>query len=136
MAMSDEEYIQRLHAVGIDLVNALQNRLTWASGRFTGQLSSSITYTIVESGLQITMEDYGEFIEFGIPNPTTASEILNWVQQKVIPKLKKKPKSPKAVLGIAKNIARHISLFGPRPTRFIKLTMDNDLPNILQKNGL
>ena len=135
--MDESEYIKRLEGVGWDLVLALQKRLTWEHGRFKGDLQSSIEFIITPSlNLQIIMEDYGEYIEFGTPNPTTPEEILDWVKKKIIPNLKSKIKSQKVALRIATNLAAHISKYGPRPYPFIRLTMSQDLPRILKANGL
>jgi len=135
--MNEDEYKKRLEGVGWDLVMALQKRLTWEHGRFKGDLQSSIEFHITPSlGLQIIMEDYGEYIEFGTPNPTTPDEILDWVQKKIIPNLKRKPKSPKVALRIATSLAAHISKWGTVPYSFIRTTMKEDLPGILKSNGL
>jgi len=135
--MDESEYIKRLEGVGWDLVEALQDRLTWEHGRFKGDLQSSIEFNITSDlKLQIIMEDYGEYIEFGTPNPTTPNEILDWVNKKIMPNLRSKPKTQKNALQIATSLADHISTYGPRPFPFIRMTMTQDLPKILASNGL
>ena len=130
----DEDTLKRLNAVGIELVEALRQRLTWEHGRFTGALMSSIGYTITEDSLEIEMEDYAEYIEYGTPNPTTADEIQSWVEQKIIPNIKgKKAKRNSRI--IAERLAAHISKYGPRPYPFVRMTFEEDLPGILARNG-
>jgi len=122
-----------MHKVGILLVNALQDRLTWEHGRFKGHLASSIEYQIEGEKLFIVMADYAEYIEFGTPNPTTPEEIEQWVEEKIMPKVLIKGKGDKTTIkkNISKSLAAHISKYGPRPYPFIRDTINKDLPKIL-----
>jgi len=133
----DEELYDRLVNVAEDLVVAFQSRLTWESGRFTGELLDSVAdYDILEDGtIRFNFEDYAEYLNAGTPNPTTPEEILLWVRRKFIPKLKKKPKNDKAANRIAINLAAKITRQGPRATWFIDNTINQDLPVIMNRYG-
>jgi hypothetical protein len=134
--MDDQEWTKKLIAVGEDLVAALQRRLTWEHGFYRGDLSRSIEYRITEMGLQLVMEDYAEYLEYGTPNPTTPEEIMDWVEKKILPKIRfKHNKKTETKQKIATALAKHISEYGPRPFPFIRTTLDEDLPGILQRNG-
>lgn len=126
-----------MHEIAIDLVESLKDKLTREHGKFTGSLQSSITYRLDGDEIVISMEDYAEYLEFGTPNPTTPEEILNWVETKIMPTvvIKQKGATKKQVAKkIAENLAEHISKYGPRPFPFIRTTIEQDLPRIL--NGV
>ena len=135
--MELEEFDERMESASIDLKAAIQNRLKpGGRGYHDGNLSRSIEVIVISGrGLEISMETYGGYIENGTPNPTTPEEILQWVKDKIIPKLRGKKKSSTASM-LAKRIAKHITLFGPRPYPFIRLTLAQDWPLIKEKNGL
>lgn len=133
--MEDNE--ARLHAIGIEVVEALKDRLTKEHGKFTGSLQSSIKYRIDGDDIIISMEDYAEYLEFGTPNPTTPDEILSWVETKIMPNIQiKRGNKPKSVVAkrIAENLAAHITKYGPRPFPFIRQTIAEDLPGIFERN--
>lgn len=134
-----------LHAIALDLLDALQDKLNkndlqgvfpagtnidnrHKHGKFTGNLQSSIRIVIKGNQISIYLPTYGKYLEYGTPNPTTPEEILPWVRSKLT-KLK-----PSAQEHAAKRIAKHISLFGPRPFPFVRTTLHNDLPKILEKH--
>lgn len=124
------------HRIGIELVEALKDKLTPEHGKFTGRLKSSISYKIDGDDVVISMEDYAEYIEYGTPNPTTPEEILNWVKAKIMPNVKVKSRKgmTQAMVAekIAKNLAEHISRYGPKAFPFIRQTINEDLPRILK----
>ncbi len=82
------------------------------------------------------MEDYAKYLEWGLPNPTTPEEILDWVKTKIMPTvtIKRKDKEAQA-LSIAKSLADHITKYGPRQFPFIRATLREDLPGILEENS-
>jgi len=130
------------HTIGLLLVEALKDKLTKEHGKFSGRLQSSIQYKLIYDGeevtnIEISMEDYAEYLEFGTPNPTTPEEILDWVKKKIMPGVKVTGKERiKQAEGIAKSLAAHITKYGPRPFPFIRETINNDLPGIMASVGL
>lgn len=93
-------------------------------GRYNSPLISSIKYKIEGDEVVISMLDYAKYLEFGTPNPTTPDKILAWVNDKIMPDMKIKGKDKtKLKQKIAENIAKHISLYGPRPFPFIRTTL-------------
>ena len=130
-----ETYEARQYRIAIEFTNALANRLTKEHGKDTGHLQSAILkgWKIEEDEIIISMPDYAEYLEYGTPNPTTAEEILGWVERKIMPKVKVKGKKKAAAKRkIAENIAKHITKYGPRPFPFIRETIEKDLPRILK----
>lgn len=136
--MVTEDYRNRLIAAAGDLIEAFQKRLTWDHGFYRGALSRSFgNVTVKEDRIIFELEDYVKYIEKGTPNPTTPQEIMDWVQKKIMPKVKVKGKDRvKQKERIAKAIAKHISVYGPRPYPFIQMTLEQDWPKIKEKNGL
>lgn len=133
--MVDEDEARK-HQIGIDVVEALKSRLTKEHGKFTGNLQSSIRYRIDGDDIIISMEDYAQYLEFGTPNPTTPEEILDWVKAKIMPTVKITGKNKEAQAErIAKNLAKHITKYGPIPFPFIRQTINEDLPGIIEAAG-
>lgn len=141
----DEQLKPILYAIALDLSESLKDKLNKNNlqnvfpsgtpinsrhkhGKFTGNLQSSIRIVIKGNELSIYLPDYGRFLEYGVPNPTTPEEILLWVRSKLTAL---KPKHQEAV---ARRIAKHISLYGPAPFPFVRTTLHNDLPRILEKH--
>ncbi len=123
-----------MHAIGIEIVEALKSRLTKEHGKFSGALQSSIQYRIDGEDIIISMEDYAEYLEYGTPNPTTPDEILSWVEAKIMPTVKLDGKDKTVTKkNIAESIANHITKYGPRPFPFIRMTIKEDIPGILKK---
>ncbi len=60
---------------------------------------------------------------------------MDWVNKKIVPKMKGK-KNENTKRQIAESIAKHITLHGPRPFPFIKMTLEKDLPILLKRHGL
>lgn len=121
-----------MHAIGIEIVDSLKDKLTQEHGKDTGVGQSSISYRIDGDDIVISMEDYFEFLNYGTPNPTTPQEIMGWVERKIIPNIKTKHKA-KTKQKIAENLAKHITKYGPRPFPFVTMTIKNDIPKILRK---
>ena len=121
-----------MHAIGIEIVEALKDRLTPEHGKDTGIGQSGISYRIDGDEIIISMEDYFEFLNYGTPNPTTPEEIMGWVERKIIPNLKGKHKTD-VKQKIAENIAEHITKYGPIPFPFVTMTIKEDIPKILRK---
>ncbi|MHA1481853.1 MAG: hypothetical protein ACTSQA_00260 [Candidatus Heimdallarchaeaceae archaeon] len=121
-----------MHAIGIEITESLKDKLTKEHGKFTGALQSSIHYRIDGDDIVISMEDYGEYLEYGFARPTTPEEIMSWVEAKIIPNLKGKH-SVDVKRKIAENLAKHITKFGSIPFPFVRTTIKNDIPKILRK---
>ncbi len=127
-----EDPEQRKHRIGIQLVEALKDKLTQEHGKHTGIGQGSIKYRIDGDDIVISMEEYLEFLEFGTPNPTTPQEIMSWVTDKIMPTVNVTGKNrEKTKQHIAESIAKHITKYGPKPFPFIRQTIAEDLPEIL-----
>lgn len=126
----EKEINRILHGIAIDLQESLKDKLNSQHGKFTGALQASIRVTVEKDKLVISMEDYGENLEFGLPNPTSPDELEDWVKKKIL----KGNAKEKTVERISENMAQHISKFGPRPFPFIRPTLHADLPNIIRNN--
>lgn len=124
--------LKEMNRIGTQFVEALKEKLTWEHGRFKSPLKSSIQYRIDGDDIVIEMEAYGEYLEFGTPNPTTPEEIMQWVEEKIMPTVKVTGKNRAAKKKrIAESLAKHITKFGPKPFPFIRQTIREDLPKIL-----
>lgn len=136
MASIPEERLGEFFAgVAIELEEAIRDRLGKLGIKFTGAGMSSVRVKFVKNKLVITMEGYLEYIEFGMPNPTTPEELELWVRTKLLDNFKGKPAAKAAALKrITTNLARKISLFGPRPQPFLRPTLHQDLPKIIKDN--
>lgn len=55
----------RMNAIGIEVCEALKDKLTQDHGKFLGHLQSSIKYRIDGENIIISMEDYAEYLEYG-----------------------------------------------------------------------
>jgi hypothetical protein len=141
----DKSINKTLHGIAIDLQEALKDKLTREHGKFTGagQASIRVIWDPEESVIKIRMAEYLKYLEFGIPNPTTPEELEDWVRQKMLSDFNPKPVKGKtrseqlnaAVTAISRNLAEHISLYGPNPYPFIRQTMHQDLQNIINANS-
>jgi len=94
---------------------------------------ASVRVIVEKNKLVITMNDYLEYIEYGMPNPTSPEELRSWVEQKILGNYTGKNKE-RALDVISENMAKHITLFGPRPNPFLRPVLHTELPRIIQRN--
>lgn len=122
-----------LFGITTDLEEAIRDALSKKDIKFTGQGMSGVRVTFEDSNLIIRMADYLEFIEYGMPNPTSPEELEDWVRKKMLSNYNGKNKD-KAVKAISKNLAEKITKFGPRPNPFLRPLLHQELGNIIRRN--
>lgn len=132
MVSIDEEALQKeltriLNGIAIDFQEALKDMLTWEHGKFSSALQSSVKATVIGNEIIITMEDYWEYLEYGMPRFVEPEDLEPWLVAKwgITPKQAKS----KAVM-----LAEHIKIFGTRPYPFVRTTIQNKLSDIIKKN--
>lgn len=104
--------------VMFNIANALRTELVLVCPVDTGILRNSINVSPTEKGLMITMVEYGKYVEFG-SNP------------RVI-----RPRSKKALKFKADGdfvIVKKIMHPGTRPTYFVRNTIKDKLPGIVER---
>lgn len=120
-----------LHALAIDIQEAMKDRLTpahgvGASGAASG-LKGSIQAKVVDDEIVITMHDYGKYLEYGTPpHMPPVDSLIDWVTKKWGASGDKDAKQKAFAL------AKHISVHGTRPYPFIRPTLHVDLPKIFK----
>ncbi|KKL54083.1 hypothetical protein LCGC14_2268950 [marine sediment metagenome] len=100
------------------IANALRNELVLVCPVDTGILKNSINVGPTERGLLISMVEYGKFVEFG-SNPRTIRPT--------------RKKALKFTAGGETVIVRSVRHPGIRPTYFVRNTILNKLPGIIQR---
>ncbi len=133
MSVTEEQLNKLFWGIAIDLQEAIKEKLLTMGIKFTGEGASSVKVIVEKNKLVITMVDYLEYIEYGIPNPTTGEELFEWVEQKLMDNYTGKNKEG-AVKSVANTIAKRISLYGPRPQPFLRPTLHTELPKIIKSN--
>jgi len=133
MTYTEEQLNKLFWGIAIDLQEAIKDKLLDMGIKFTGAGVSSVRVIVEKNKLVITMVDYLEYIEYGMPNPTSPEELKEWVEQKLFEDYTGKNKEA-AINRAAITIANNISLFGPRPRPFLRPTLHTELPRIIQNN--
>ncbi len=133
MTYTEEQLNKFFWGVAIELQEAIKDKLAKLGIKFTGSGMSSVRVIVDGNKLVITMNHYLEYIEYGLPNPTSPEELRDWVEAKILENYKGKNKE-RATEVISKNIAKHITLFGPRPNPFLRPTLHTELPKIIKRN--
>ena len=133
MTYTEEQLNKLFWGIAIDLQEAIKDKLIELGIKFTGAAVSSVKVIVKGNKLIITMNDYLEYIEYGMPNPTSPEELRDWVKQKILDNYQGKNKE-RAIDVVSENIAEHISHFGPRPRPFLRPTLHTKLPGIIQRN--
>ncbi len=133
MSYTEEQLNKLFWGIAIDLQEAIKDKLLSLGIKFTGAGVSSVRVIIKGNKLIITMNDYLEYIEYGMPNPTSPEELRDWVEQKILKTYSGKNKE-RAIDRISETLAKHITLFGPRPNPFLRPVLHTQLPAIIQNN--
>jgi len=133
MSYTEEQLGKLFWGIAIDLQEAIKDKLADLKIKFTGAGMSSVRVIVDGNKLVITMNDYLEYIEYGMPNPTSPEELRDWVEKKILDNYTGKNKE-RALDVISENMAKHITLFGPRPRPFLRPTLHTELPKIIQRN--
>lgn len=115
--------------IAIDLQEAIKQKLSDLDIRYTSDGIGSVMVIVKDNKLIITMNGYLEYIEYGMPNPTTPEELEQWVRDKVL-----NNSDEKAVKRVSESIAKKITLFGPRARPFLRPVLHQELPGIIKKN--
>ena len=84
MSYTEEQLNKLFWGIAIDLQEAIKDKLLSLGIKFTGAGVSSVRVIIKGNKLIITMNDYLEYIEYGMPNPTSPEELRDWVEQKIL----------------------------------------------------
>lgn len=134
MASIPEKKLGKLFwGIAIELQEAIKDKMVELGIKFTGDALGSVQVVVEKNKLVITMNGYLEFIEYGMPNPTSPEELEDWVKKKLLDNYKGKDKD-RAVERISKTLAKKITLFGPRPRPFLRPVLHTELPNIIKRN--
>lgn len=133
MTYTEEQLNKLFWGIAIDLQEAIKDKLAELKIKYTGEGMASVHVVVEKNKLVITMNDYLEYIEYGMPNPTSPEELRDWVEAKILDNYTGKNKE-RALDVISENMAKHISLFGPRPNPFLRPTLHTELPKIIQRN--
>jgi len=133
MTYTEEQLTKLFWGIAIDLQEAIKTRMLDLGIKFTGSGVSSVRVIVKKNKLVISMNDYLEYIEYGMPNPTTPEELKKWVEQKILDNYTGKNKQ-RAIDVIAKRVAEHITLFGPRPRPFLRPVLHTQLEGIIRRN--
>ncbi|MBT7402270.1 hypothetical protein HN777_00590 [Candidatus Woesearchaeota archaeon] len=133
MTFTEEQLNKLFWSIAIDLQEAIKSKLLDLDIKFTGAAVSSVRVIVDGQKLVISMNDYLEYIEYGMPNPTSPEELRDWVEKKLLDGYTGKNKE-KAIDRISKTLAKHITLFGPRPRPFLRPTLHTELPKIINSN--
>lgn len=122
-----------LWGIALDLQEAIKDKLNELDIRFTSDGIGSVSVTVDDDGLVIKMNGYLEFIEYGMPNPTTPEELESWVDQKMLSGYQGKNRD-RAIKKISENLAEKITLFGPRPNPFLRPVLHTEMKGIIERN--
>jgi len=116
--ITKEEFNKRLTLVGDGVANDLRNELLNAVPVDTGQLKISIKVKPISGGWEISMNEYGKYVEFGTP-----PHII-------------KPKNKKALHwgGSGGPIVKLVHHPGTRPNPFVRSTVHLKFKEILSNN--
>ena len=133
MTYSEEQLNKLFWGIAIDLQEAIKDKLIELKIKFTGAGVSSVKVVVDGNKLVITMNDYLEYIEYGMPNPTSPEELRDWVEKKILEDYQGK-NTERALDVISENIADHITHFGPTPRPFLRVTLHQKLPEIIRRN--
>lgn len=133
MTYTEEQLNKLFWGIAIDLQEAIKDKLSELGIKFTGAALASVRVIVQDNKLIITMNDYLEYIEYGMPNPTSPEELEDWVETKLLDNYNGK-NIEAAKKSIAKSLARQITLFGPKPNPFLRPTLHTELPKIIQRN--
>ncbi len=131
--VSEEQLSKLFWGIAIDLQEAIKDKLSSLGIKFTGSAMASVRVIVEDNKLVITMNDYLEYIEYGMPNPTTPQELHDWVEQKLLDNYNGKDKD-RAIISVSETLAKRITLFGPRPNPFLRPTLHTELPKIIKRN--
>ena len=133
MAYTVKQLNKLFWGIAIDLQEAIKDKMIELEIKYTGAAVSSVRVIYKDNKLIISMNDYLEYIEYGMPNPTSPEELRKWVEDKVLDNYQGKNKE-RAVEVVSENIANKITHFGPRPRPFLRPTLHTKLPGIIQRN--
>ena len=134
---------EALWGISIDIQEALKDKLnsgvdptgkTSRKGRgvFNSHLKSSISAKPDGESVEISMLEYGKYLEYGMPHVVDDFDGLkDWVRQKV---LNDERASDAKVERIAESIKKKIQTAGMIPFPFIRMTFQNELMDIIKKN--
>lgn len=122
--MVNEELLleKAMPLIALEIENELKleapvNKNTEARDR--SNLRRSIIVNVTKKGIQINMDEYGKYVEFGTPPHVIT------------------PKNGKALafmVGGKKIIVKKVNHPGTRPNNFIRRTLRAKLPGIIQRN--
>ena len=100
----------------------LQNKLREKSPVDTGDLRRSITVTVTDKGLNISMLKQGRFTEWGSnPHPVSPEHLKDWARRVL--------GDEQAAYAVANKIKKH----GTRPSPFIRPTFNNEFKDIVEE---
>jgi uncharacterized protein YbcI len=133
MNYTEKQLNKLFWGIAIELQEAIKDRMSELDIKFTGSGMASVRVVVEDNKLIISMNDYLEYIEYGMPNPTSPEELQEWVEQKILDNYQGKNKE-RLIRTISENIAEHITHFGPRPRPFIRPVLHTELPKIITKN--
>jgi len=133
MSYTEEQLAKLFWGIAIDVQEEIKTKLIDMGIKFTGAGVSSVQCTIEGKNLIIRMNDYLEYIEYGMPNPTSPEELRDWVEQKMLDNYKGKNKE-RAITVVSENLAKHITKFGPRPRPFLRPVLHQKLQQIINNN--
>lgn len=121
--MTTQEILTRaMPLIALELESALKLEAPLSkdqASKFRGDLRRSIIVLPTKDGVRIKMNEIGKFVEFGTP-PHTIS-----------------PKTKKALAfksGGKNVIVKKVNHPGTRPNNFIRRTLRNKLPGIIERN--
>ena len=135
MSYTEKQLNKLFWSIAIDLQEAIKDKMDELDIKFSGAGMSSVRVTVENNKLVITMNGYLEYIEYGMPNPTSPEELRTWVEQKIMDDYKGKNRE-RVLKRISETIAEKISHFGPRPRPFVRPTLHIELPKIIKRNML
>ena len=133
MSYTEKQLNKLFWGIAIDLQEAIKDSLIQRGIKFTGDAIASVRAEVQKDKIVVYMNDYLEYIEYGMPNPTSPEELRDWVETKILEGYKGKNKE-RAIDVISENMAAHITQFGPRPNPFLRPVLHTELPLIIQKN--
>jgi len=135
MTYTEEQLNKLFWGIAIELQEAIKTKMLDQKFpiKFSGDGAASVKVIVKDQKLVITMNDYLEYIEYGMPNPTSPEELYTWVEQKLLDDYTGKNKD-KAIKRISETLAEKISMFGPTPHPFLRVTLHQKLPEIIRRN--
>lgn len=129
-----------VEGIGLDVQEALKDKLTFQHGKFTGAGQSGINYEVQKNNNSFTIilniPEHLKYVEYGTPGMIKAPAGQSPKRRKMPPIDAIRPWAKKK-LGdekLAFALAKHIQLYGTRPYPFIRNTFDLEVPDIISEN--